>query len=35
MEGHLNYNVRPGEMKMWSHNRGGPHAGLTVYILID
>ena len=23
MEGHLNYNVRPGELKMWSLNRGG------------
>ena len=23
IEGHLNYNVRPGEMKMWSLNRGG------------
>ena len=23
MEGHLNYNVRPGEIKMWSLNRDG------------
>ena len=23
MEGHLNYTVRSGEMKMWSSNRGG------------
>ena len=23
MEGHLNYIVIPGEMKMWSLNRGG------------
>ena len=38
-EGNLNYNVRQGEMKMWSHDRGGlsievvAQAGLTVHIL--
>ena len=37
IEGLLNYNVRPEEMKMWSLNRGGllmevaARAGLTVY----
>ena len=36
MKGYLNYNVRPGEMKMWYLDRGGfsievvALAGLTV-----
>ena len=41
MEGHSTYNVRPGEMKIWSLSIGGlsialvSRAGLTVYLCID
>ena len=34
MEGHLNYTVRSGEMKMWSLNRGGLSGRFAVYVII-
>ena len=30
-EGHLSSNVRPGEMKLWSLNRGGCSGRMTVF----